>query len=78
MKAAISVPDDVYADAERLARQLNRTRSRLFAEAVREYLARHDPDRVTEALDRLYETVDSRTDPGLSAASHRLLRQVEW
>src|SRR5207302_10510760 len=49
MKTAISIPDDVYAEVERLARRLNRSRSRLYADAAREYVARHDPDAVTDA-----------------------------
>ena len=50
MKTAISIPDDVYVEAERLMRRLNKSRSELSTEAVREYLARHDAGAVTEAL----------------------------
>lgn len=51
MKTAVSIPDDAFADAEQLARELKRSRSRLNGDAVREYLARHSADRVTETLD---------------------------
>ena len=78
MKAAISIPDDLYAEAEELARRLNLSRSRLFADAVREYLARHDPDAVTEALNRVWSNVDPSVDPAVSAASSDILRRVEW
>lgn len=47
MKTAIA--DEVYERAERLARQTRRSRSRL---ALREFLARHAPDEVTEAMNR--------------------------
>ena len=78
MKTAISVPDDVFAEAERLTRRLGKSRSQLYTEAIREYLARHDPDAVTQALDQLYEQMDSRLDPAVGAAAVQLLQRVEW
>lgn len=78
MKTAISVPDELYAEAEQLARRLQRPRSRLYADAMREYLARHNPDAVTEALNRVCESVGERTDPDIAAAGRRLLERVEW
>lgn len=78
MKTAISIPDDLHADVERLARRLNRSRSRLYADAVREYVARHDPDAVTDALNRVCDLVEPGIDPAVAAAGARLLERVEW
>ena len=78
MKTAISIPDDVYAEAERLTHRLNISRSRLYTHAIREYLARHDPDAVTEALNRVAGLVESPADPFVSATARRVLEQVEW
>lgn len=79
MKTAISVPDDVFADAERHAKRTRKSRSQLYAEALTEYLARHTPDQVTHdmnaVLDRLGET---GAEPFVSAASRRVLKNVEW
>ncbi|MCP3956835.1 MAG: hypothetical protein GY719_03175 [bacterium] len=50
MKTAISVPDHVFEDADRLAERLAKTRSQLYTEAMVEYLTRHDPDTVTLVL----------------------------
>ena len=66
MKAAVSVPDDVFADAERLAKRLKKSRSQLYSHALREFVARHSDDRVTEALDEVANvsqivTVDKTT-----------------
>ena len=41
MKTAISIPDDVFEVAERLARRTKKSRSRLFSDAIGEYVARH-------------------------------------
>jgi metal-responsive CopG/Arc/MetJ family transcriptional regulator len=39
MKAAISIPDEVFKGAERLARRTKKSRSQLFSDADREYVA---------------------------------------
>ena len=51
MKTAISLPDAIYAEAERLARRLNKSRSQLYAEAVAAFLRRYDTDALTESFD---------------------------
>jgi predicted transcriptional regulator len=78
MKTAISIPDDLYAEAEALAHRLSRSRSRLYADAMREYLARHDPDTITATLNRLADLPDSGLDDAMRAASAQLLERVEW
>ena len=78
MKTAISIPDEVYAGAERLARKLRKSRSQLYSEAVADYVARHDPEAVTEAMNRVCEEVGDRADPAVSAAARRILQRTEW
>jgi metal-responsive CopG/Arc/MetJ family transcriptional regulator len=78
MKTAISIPDDLFADAEALTRKLKKSRSQLYAEAIREYLARHDPDAVTEALNQVWDEIEEKTDPAVSAASARILQRTDW
>lgn len=78
MKTAISLPDDVFEDAEALARRLKMSRSALFAEAVAEYVARHAPEAVTEELDRVADALDTRLDAPAAAAARRILRDTEW
>jgi len=78
MKTAISIADDVYADAERLARRSKKSRSQLYTEAVTEYVARHDPEAVTDAMNRVCDAIDTHSDPAVSAAARRVLRRTEW
>ena len=78
MKTAISLPDEVFRDAERLARRLKKTRSQLYKEAVAEYVARHEPEAITEAIDRLTAELDTRPDEFTSAAARRVLERSEW
>ena len=77
MKTAISIPDDVFADAERLARELKKSRSRLYGDAVREYIARHSAESITESLDRLCDEVDCHSDFAQTAA-RRTLGGSDW
>lgn len=78
MKTAISVPDDVFADAERLAKRMKKSRSELYSCAVREFVARHADDRVTEALDAVVADVEGERDEFVSGAARRSLRRVAW
>jgi len=78
MKTAISIPDPIYREAEKLARRLKKSRSQLYAEAMTAFLRRHDADAVTEALNRVCEDSGPRVDPFVDAAARRLLSTVEW
>jgi metal-responsive CopG/Arc/MetJ family transcriptional regulator len=78
MKTAISIPDDVFAGAERLAKRTRKSRSRLFSDAVREYLARHAPEEVTEAMDRTCSELGCTADEFTSLAVRRILERSEW
>lgn len=78
MKTAISIPDMVYQEAERLARRTKKSRSRLYGDALKEYLARHAPDEVTEAMNRACAEVGEMEDPFVSSATRRILERSEW
>jgi predicted transcriptional regulator len=54
MKTAISLPDPVFRSADRLAARLGISRSELYCRAIKDLLARHDDDTVTEQLDAVY------------------------
>lgn len=78
MKTAISIPDSVYTEAERLAQHLGKSRSQLYSEAVAEYVARHDTEILTEAMDKVCDAVDTHLDPAFSSVTRRVLEQSEW
>ena len=78
MKTAISIPDEVFEGAEQLARRTKRSRSRLFSDALKEYLARHTPDRVTEAMNKALDDIGEAGDSFVSAGARRVLERSEW
>lgn len=58
---------------------MSKSRSQLYAEALAEYLARHAPDEVTEAMNRVVEQLDEpRPDPFLTASARRAFERTEW
>lgn len=78
MKTAVSVPDDVFKNVERLARETGRSRSEVYSAALREYAARHAPDEITDALDRVAEQIGEAPDAFMAAAASRVLETAEW
>jgi len=78
MKTAVSIPDQVFEQAERLARRTRKSRSHVFSSALREYVARHSPDDVTEAMDRVCDQVGEQRDPFVARAARRTLEHSEW
>lgn len=78
MKTAVSIPDDVFEGAERLARRANKSRSQLYSDALREYLARHSPDEVTTAMNRVCDDIETGPEPFLKEAARRILHRNEW
>ncbi|MEO8274126.1 MAG: ribbon-helix-helix protein, CopG family [Chloroflexota bacterium] len=80
MKTAISVPDDVFQRAEHLARREGRSRSEVYSTALREYVARHAPDEVTDSIDRAMVDLgdDAGPDGFLRESAGRVLGASEW
>jgi predicted transcriptional regulator len=79
MKTAVSVPDDLFAQVDRLAKRSRRSRSAVYSSALREYVARHAPDEVTSGLDAVIADVGQ---PGAgeftNAVARRTLESTEW
>lgn len=79
MKTAVSIPDDVFEGAERLAKRAKRARSDIYAAAVREYVARHSGDAVTEAMNSVVDEIGATgADALVSLAARKMLERVEW
>lgn len=78
MKTAVSVPDDVFEGGERLARREGRSRSEVYSAALREYVARHEPDEIADAIDMVLADVGETIDPFVIASSRRALEATDW
>jgi metal-responsive CopG/Arc/MetJ family transcriptional regulator len=82
MKTAVSLPDDVFESVERLRKLTNRQRSEVYADALREYVARHSPDEITASWSQvLKELAPEEIEADrqfLDAANSDVLRHTEW
>ena len=78
MKTAVSIPKEIYEAADRFAKAQKISRSQLYTDALRYYVYRHDPDAITEALNRLADAADTSLDPALRRASRRNAKADPW
>ncbi|MDQ3770789.1 MAG: ribbon-helix-helix protein, CopG family [Actinomycetota bacterium] len=78
MKTAISIPDELFGEAEEMARKTGKSRSQLYQEALAEYLLRRDPGAVTQAMDEALVDIDPQVDPWLAEAGRQALERSEW
>ncbi len=54
------------------------SRSQLYGKALREYLERHEPDQVTEAMNTVVADLEDNANLFLSRAANHTLENVEW
>jgi len=78
-KTAISIPQHLFEQMDKLAKRLHVPRSRLFSKAVAEFLHRRGTADLVEQLDRVYAEGDSQPERRLrrsaACAFGRLLRE---
>ena len=78
MKVAVSIPDDVFAEAEALAKRLKASRSEIYSRALGEFIGTHAPDRVTELMNDVVRDVGPEPDVFSVAAGRQVLKKTEW
>ena len=78
MKTAVSLPDELFAEAEEYGECHHVSRSALYARAIREYLTRHNDDAITAGINRVADEIDTALEPDLANASRQRLQQQEW
>ena len=78
MKVAVSIPEDLFESAESLGKRLRVSRSRLYATALSEFLAKHQGRKVTDRLNQVYGTEESHLDERLARMQRRSLSADSW
>jgi metal-responsive CopG/Arc/MetJ family transcriptional regulator len=79
MKTVISIPDPLFHAAEELAKRTQRSRSQLYADALREYLTRQADEVVTEAMNRAVDRLEAASQDSFSrGAGRKALEHSEW
>ena len=75
VKVAVSIPDPLFSEAERLAQRRKLSRSQLYAEALELLVRSTDDSEITRRLDAVYVPGDSRLDVGLVNAQADAVRE---
>ena len=78
MKTAISIPDEIFKRADRLARRLGISRSQLYSHAVEDYVKKRRPESITKAMNRVVDEVGPSDGDFVSSAAYEVLRRTEW
>ncbi|EJO77698.1 ribbon-helix-helix domain-containing protein [Leptospira interrogans] len=75
MKTAISIPDELFKAAEKIAKKLGIPRSQLFAKALEEFIQSHSKESVTEKLNKIYSNKSKETKNNITDLSVESLRK---
>jgi hypothetical protein len=78
VKTAISIPDNIFLIAERVAHRLGMSRSQLYVNALRGFLEKHHKGNITQRLNGVYRHESSALEPDLKAMQTRAWRQESW
>ncbi len=81
VKTAISIQKSLFEQAEKVARKMNVSRSRLFALALEDYLRRSENRELLEKINAAYEEEPDSTERTLrrkASGTHRRIVRGEW
>jgi len=80
MKTAISLPDTLYSDADKIAQSMGIPRSQLFVKALEEFIIHHKNETITERLNTVYKTNDQNNEILNSSieSMRRLTKDDTW
>jgi predicted transcriptional regulator len=78
MKTAISIPDELFHRADELADRLGKSRSEVYREALADYVARREPNAVTDALNALADEINKEDLTFVTEAARQTFERTEW
>ena len=78
VKTAISIPNEVYEAAEKLAKRLGMSRSELYSTAVARFVEQHHSANVTARVNQVCDQIDTSADPALRRMQSESLPEDTW
>ena len=78
MKTAISLPDNLFKQAESTARKLKVSQSALYATTLKEFLDRQKADAITQKLNEVYSRESAELDPAFARAQFEAIGEERW
>jgi predicted transcriptional regulator len=80
MKTAVSIPDDLFAEAEKLAGELELSRSALYAKALKEMMQRLKDEAITAQMNAALAEHPVEPDPFMRRAAYLMAKRAggDW
>jgi len=80
MKTAISIPDNIFKNADVLAHELGISRSELYSKAIEKFIKEREDDIVTVKLNEIYNYENNPLDDELNKMQFNSLKldNNEW
>jgi hypothetical protein len=78
MKTAVSIPSPVFHAAERLAKSLGLTRSRLYSRVIERYVSEAQQRDITTRLNQVYADEKVELDPALAVLQWASVLREPW
>lgn len=78
MKTAISIDDQIFKSAEKTAKKLGISRSKLFTVAITEYLDQHNVQDITNKLNEVYSENNNKLNSEIETAQISSVNFGEW
>ena len=76
MKTAISIPDNIFKDIDKLSKELHRSRSQIITDAAREYIEKLKNERILKALNKVYAEKETEHEAELRRKGKKLYTKL--
>jgi metal-responsive CopG/Arc/MetJ family transcriptional regulator len=78
MKTAISIPDEVFNEAELFAKNYGISRSQLFTQAVQHFVSFKKKNSITQKLNEVYANQDESLEKQMNQMQFMSIEKEEW
>jgi metal-responsive CopG/Arc/MetJ family transcriptional regulator len=78
MKVAVSIPDPLFEEAERVSQRLRMPRSQLYSRALQAFVRQHSGEEITARMNAALERVGAPGEPGWENLGLEVIRREKW
>ena len=78
MKVAVSIPDPLFDEAERVSQRLRIPRSQLYSRALQAFVQQHSGEEITARMDAALERIGASKEPGWEDLGLEIIRREKW
>ena len=78
MKVAVSIPDPLFEEAERVSQRLRIPRSQLYSRALQAFVRQHSGEELTARVNAALERIGTPQEPGWENPGLEVLRRETW